>query len=72
MRQFLNEPTRLMFDRYFAAAVKGGCDGRQAEAIAKERTLKVVMATSAAVHEQRERIGSNVVREEPAPRYRFD
>ncbi len=53
MRQYLNDEHREMFDAYFAKAVRGGCDARQAEQIAKERTLFQVMKASAAIAHQR-------------------
>lgn len=70
MRSYLNDANKKRFDRYFAAAVRGGCDGRQAEGIAKERTVTDIMRDTSLIHEMRTRIGSNVVRDEPAPRYR--
>lgn len=49
MRNYLNQDHRSMFDRYLQHAVAGGCDLRQAEQVAKERTLKDVMRNSAAI-----------------------
>lgn len=70
MRQYLNDTHRMIFDRYLQNAVAGGCDLRQAESIAKERTLKRVMEASAAIHAVRERVGNNISRLEPNPCYR--
>jgi hypothetical protein len=49
MREYLNDETKEKFDGYLRAAVKGGCDLRQAEQIAKERTLFDVMRVSACI-----------------------
>jgi hypothetical protein len=54
MRQYLNDEHRAIFDRNFQKALNGGADARQAEAIAKERTLYVVMKSSAAIAHQRQ------------------
>lgn len=70
MRKYLNEEHRNMFDRYFKLALTGGCDGRQAESIAKERTLYRIMLASAAIANMRSQISGNIVRETPAPRHR--
>lgn len=53
MRQYLNEEHRAIFDRNFQKALNGCADARQAEAIAKEQTLYVVMQASAAISHQR-------------------
>jgi hypothetical protein len=53
MRKYLNEEYKAIWDRHFAKAVRGGCDGRQAEQIAKENTLFDIMKASAAISHER-------------------
>lgn len=53
MRQYLNDEHRAIFDRNFKKALAGGADARQAESIARERTLFMVMKASAAIAHQR-------------------
>jgi hypothetical protein len=53
MRQYLNEEHRAIFDRNFQKALRGCMDARQAEAVAREQTLFVIMKASAAISHQR-------------------
>lgn len=61
MRKYLNEETRAIFDRYLCAAVNAGCDVRQAENIAKERTLFDVMRSSACAFAVRDGLNRNAL-----------
>lgn len=60
MRQHLNDEHRAIFDQHLRAAVTGGCDLRQAEQIAKERTLKIIMRNSAAIAYVRAKLNSDI------------
>jgi hypothetical protein len=68
MRKYLNDEHKAMFDRYFAKALHGGCDARQAEQIAKERTLFDITRASAAISYVRQRLMGDISQ---APRRDF-
>jgi len=53
MRKYLNPEYQAIWDRHFGKAIRGGCDARQAEQIAKENTLFDIMKASAAIAHQR-------------------
>lgn len=65
VRKWLGEEHQFLFDRYYAIAIKGGCDEHQARAIANERTLLAIMKYSAKLSEMRERMASNTGRDKP-------
>lgn len=49
VRSYLNEYHQKLWDKFADTALKGGCDTHQADQIAKERTLLVIMKASAAI-----------------------
>lgn len=59
MRGSLNEAHQRIFDRFYHAALHGGCDVAQATGIAKERTLRLVMRASAAIYTARQAMGGD-------------
>ncbi len=53
VREHLNDQHKLIYDRHLEIAMRSGCDVKQAEGIARERTLAILMAASAAISNAR-------------------
>lgn len=49
MREHLNYEARQRYDSYVLAAIRGGCDQKQAESIARQRYLEEVNRHSEAL-----------------------
>lgn len=62
MREHLNHDAQKTYDRHVLAALGGGCDQKQAEAIARERYLQEATRASEAAITARKQITATVRR----------
>lgn len=70
MRDKLSASHQIIYDRHYNSALNAVADVDQAHAIARERTLAIIMRNSAAVVVIREHTGERSVRDKPARVYR--
>lgn len=62
MREHINHDAQKVFDRYVLSALGGGCDQKQAEAIARERFLQDTARIAEAARTARKQITATVTR----------